>query len=58
MEITNRMLAMKMIEEAHSNLGDCVQLFVSYCGSLPARTAANNSLSYKFIRFGVAHLLP
>jgi len=57
MEITNHMLAMKMIEEAHSNLGGCVQLFVSYCGSLPARTAANNSLGYKF-RFGVARLLP
>jgi hypothetical protein len=57
MEITNRMLAMKMIEEAHSNLGGCVQLFVSYCGSLPAHTAANNSLGYKF-RFCVAHLLP
>lgn len=45
MEITNGMLAMKMIEEAHSNLGGCVQLFVSYCGSLPACTAANNSLA-------------
>jgi hypothetical protein len=28
MEITNHMLAMKMIEEAHSNLDGCVYLFV------------------------------
>jgi alpha-aminoadipic semialdehyde synthase len=45
------MMAMKMIDEAHARGGQ-VQSFVSYCGGLPAPTAANNPLGYKF-RFGV-----
>jgi hypothetical protein len=45
------MMARKMIDEAHAR-GGWVQSFVSYCGGLPAPTAANNPLGYKF-RFGV-----
>jgi hypothetical protein len=56
MEITDHMLAMKMIDNAHAR-GGRVQSFVSYCGGLPAPTAANNPLGYKF-RFSAAHLLP
>jgi alpha-aminoadipic semialdehyde synthase len=47
MKITDHMLAMKMIDKAHAR-GGRVQSFVSYCGGLPAPTAANNPLGYKF----------
>ncbi|KAH9540925.1 hypothetical protein CY35_14G031500 [Sphagnum magellanicum] len=43
----DHMLAMKMIDKAHAR-GGRVQSFVSYCGGLPAPTAANNPLGYKF----------
>jgi len=43
----DHMMAMKMIDEAHAR-GGRVQSFVSYCGGLPAPTAANNPLGYKF----------
>jgi hypothetical protein len=45
------MMARKMIDGAHAR-GGRVQSFVSYCGGLPAPTATNNPLGYKF-RFGV-----
>jgi hypothetical protein len=52
MEITDHMLAMKMIDKAHAR-GGRVQSFVCFCGGLPAPTAANNPLGYKF-RFSAA----
>uniref|UniRef100_A0A803M8V2 Saccharopine dehydrogenase (NAD(+), L-glutamate-forming) n=1 Tax=Chenopodium quinoa TaxID=63459 RepID=A0A803M8V2_CHEQI len=43
----DHMLAMKMINEAHSK-GGKVCSFTSYCGGLPSPAAANNPLAYKF----------
>ncbi|KAG6542771.1 hypothetical protein Mapa_015848 [Marchantia paleacea] len=43
----DHMMAMRMIDSAHSN-GGYVQSFVSYCGGLPSPMAANNPLGYKF----------
>uniref|UniRef100_A0A1D1Z4G1 Alpha-aminoadipic semialdehyde synthase n=1 Tax=Anthurium amnicola TaxID=1678845 RepID=A0A1D1Z4G1_9ARAE len=43
----DHMMAMKMIDQAHSRKGK-VRQFVSYCGGLPSPEAANNPLAYKF----------
>ncbi|XP_020090480.1 alpha-aminoadipic semialdehyde synthase isoform X2 [Ananas comosus] len=43
----DHMMAMKMIDQAHSRRGK-VKAFTSYCGGLPSPAAANNPLAYKF----------
>ncbi|KAK4793656.1 hypothetical protein SAY86_024091 [Trapa natans] len=43
----DHMMAMKMIDQAHSRKGR-IRSFTSYCGGLPSPAAANNPLAYKF----------
>ncbi|MQM08195.1 hypothetical protein Taro_041051 [Colocasia esculenta] len=43
----DHMMAMKMIDQAHSKKGK-IRQFTSYCGGLPSPEAANNPLAYKF----------
>lgn len=47
MNLSDHMMAMKMINEAHIRKGK-VKSFTSYCGGLPSPAAANNPLAYKF----------
>lgn len=47
MSVSDHMMAMKMINEAHIRKGK-VKSFTSYCGGLPSPSAANNPLAYKF----------
>jgi len=50
MNLSDHMMAMKMINDAHIKKGK-VKSFTSYCGGLPSPAAANNPLAYKF-RYG------
>jgi alpha-aminoadipic semialdehyde synthase len=47
MNLSDHMMAMKMINDAHIKKGK-VKSFTSYCGGLPSPAAANNPLAYKF----------
>lgn len=48
--VTDHMMAMKMIDQAHIRKGR-IRSFNSYCGGLPSPAAANNPLAYKFRYF-------